>query len=161
MRGLITSLYQSLDSHVKMTANIVNINAIINRLEKSKRFAIISNSAIFIENKNKFDHWLIVIQSKSKANENWYSIERMTMTYVSIKLNEKTYKHIFARLNKDSSRRYITMNEVFENLKKVYANLNKMQTVMNAFICLTQIKKFAKFHVFWNEFQRLIKKMNL
>jgi hypothetical protein len=36
-----------------------------------------------------------------------------------------------------------------------------MQTTMNAFIRLTQIDKYAEFHVFWNEFQRLMKEKNL
>jgi hypothetical protein len=32
---------------------------------------------------------------------------------------------------------------------------------MNVFTRLTQIDKYAEFHVFWNEFQRLMKEMNL
>jgi hypothetical protein len=36
-----------------------------------------------------------------------------------------------------------------------------MQTTTNVLTRLTQINKYAKFHVFWNEFQRLMKKMNL
>jgi hypothetical protein len=32
---------------------------------------------------------------------------------------------------------------------------------MNDFTRLTQINKYAEFHVFWNEFQRLMKEMNL
>ncbi len=43
----------------------------------------------------------------------------------------------------------------------MYADLNKMHTTMNAFTRLTQINKYAEFHVFWNEFQRLMKEMNL
>jgi hypothetical protein len=73
------------------------------------------------------------MQSKLKANENWYFIERMIMTYVNIKLNEETYKHISTRLNKTFARRYLIVNEMFENLKRVYADSNKMQTTMNAF----------------------------
>jgi hypothetical protein len=88
------------------------------------------------------------MQNKLKANENWYLIERMIIIYVSIKLNEKAYKHISSQLNKNFIRRYIIVDELFEDLKKVYANSNKMQTVMNAFTRLTQIKIFAKFHVF-------------
>jgi hypothetical protein len=77
------------------------------------------------------------MQSKLKANVDWYSIKRMTMTYVSIRLDEETYKHISARLNKNFSRRYLIVNEIFENLKRVYVDLNKMQTTMNAFTRLT------------------------
>jgi hypothetical protein len=101
------------------------------------------------------------MQSKLKANENWYLIKRMIMTYVSTKLNEEAYKHISTRLNKTSARRYLNVDEMFENLKRIYANSNKMQTTMNAFTRLIQISKYAKFHVFWNEFQRLMKEMNL
>jgi hypothetical protein len=70
------------------------------------------------------------------------------MIYVSIKFDEKTYKHIATRLDKISSRRYLTMNEVFDDLKRMYANSNKMQTAMNEFIKLTQMNKYAEFHVF-------------
>ncbi len=72
----------------------------------------------------------------------------MTMTYVSIRLDEKTYKHISARLNKNFSRRYLIINKIFENLKRVYIDLNKMQTTMNAFIRLTQVNKYVEFHIF-------------
>jgi hypothetical protein len=72
----------------------------------------------------------------------------MTMTYVSIKLNDEAYKHISARLNRDSFRRYQTIDEMFEDLKQVYVDSNKMQTIMNAFIRLTQMRKFVEFHIF-------------
>ncbi len=153
----ITSSFRSSTADQEMTANI---NA-FDRFEKTKRSIVISNSTIFIEDKAKFEHWLSTMQNKLEANVDWYSIERMTMTYVNIRLDEETYKHISARLNKNFSRRYLIVNEIFENLKRVYVDLNKMQTTMNAFIRLTQINKYAKFHVFWNEFQRLMKEMNL
>jgi hypothetical protein len=101
------------------------------------------------------------MQSKLKANVDWYSIERMTMTYVNIRLDEEIYKHISVRLNKNFSRRYLIVNEIFEDLKRVYVDLNKMQTTMNAFIRLTQVNKYVEFHVFWNEFQRFMIEMNL
>ncbi len=158
-RNLITSSFvSSLVNHVaEMTADI-NVS---NRLEKTKRSIVISNSTIFIENKAKFEHWLIVMQNKLKTNENWYLIERMIMTYVNIKLNEETYKHISTRLNKTFARRYLIIDEMFDDLKKIYADSNKMQMTMNVFTRLIQINKYAKFHVFWNEFQRFMKKMNL
>ncbi len=160
MRKLITSSFRSSTAQQKTTADINAINA-IDRFEKIKRFAVISNSTIFNENKAKFEHWLSIMQNKLEANVDWYSIERMMMTYVNIRFDEETYKHIPARLNKNFTRRYLIVNEIFENLKRVYVDLNKMQTTMNAFIRLTQVNKFVEFHVFWNEIQRLMIKMNL
>ncbi len=158
-RDFITSSFvsSSVNHIAEMTADI---NA-SNWFKKTKRSIVISNSTVFIENKAKFEHWLTIMQSKLKANENWYLIERMIMTYVSIKLNEETYKYISTRLNKTFTRRYLIVNEMFDDLKKIYANSNKMQTTMNVFTRLIQINKYAKFHVFWNEFQRLMKEMNL
>ncbi len=72
----------------------------------------------------------------------------MIMTYVNIKLNEETYKHILTRLNKNFTRRYLIVNEIFDDLKRIYTDSNKMQTTMNAFTRLIQINKYAKFHVF-------------
>jgi hypothetical protein len=70
------------------------------------------------------------------------------MTYINIRLDEEIYKHISIRLNKNSSRRYLIVNEIFEDLKRVYVDLNKMQTTMNAFTRLTQVNKYVEFHVF-------------
>ncbi len=158
-RDLITSSFvsSSMNHIAEMTADT---NA-SNRLEKTKRSVVISDSTIFIEDKVKFEHWLAVMQSKLKANENWYFIERMTMIYVSTRLNDEIYKHIAIRLNKNFSRRYLTVDEVFDDLKRVYVDSNKMQIVMNAFIKLIQTNKHVEFHIFWNEFQRLMKEMNL
>ncbi len=75
VRKLITSSFKSLTADQEMTADI---NA-SDRLEKTKRLVVISNSTIFIENKAKFEHWLSIMQSKLKTNENWYLIERMIM----------------------------------------------------------------------------------
>ncbi len=154
---IMSSFVSSFVNHIaKMTADI---NA-SNRLEKTKRSIIISNSTIFIENKTKFEHWLSAMQNKLEINENWYLIERITMIYVNIKLNDEIYKHITIQLNKNFSRQYLTINEVFDDLKRVYVNSNKMQIVIIAFIKLTQTNKYVEFHIFWNKFQRLIKKMN-
>jgi hypothetical protein len=123
-RDFITSSFVS--SFVNHIAEMIaNINA-WKRFEKTKRLIVISNSTIFIENKTKFEHWLIVMQNKLKTNENWYFIERMIMTYINIKLNEEAYKNISTRLNKIFARRYLIINEMFENLKRIYANSNKM-----------------------------------
>ncbi len=157
VRTLITSSFKSSTAQQEMTADI---NA-IDRLEKIKRSAVISNSTIFNEDKSKFEHWLSVMQNKLEINENWYFIEQMTMIYVNIRLNDEIYKHIVIRLNKNFSRRYLTINEVFNDFKRLYVDSNKMQTTMNAFIRLTQTNKYVEFHVFWNEFQRFIKEMNL
>jgi hypothetical protein len=70
------------------------------------------------------------------------------MTYVNIKLKKETYKHISTRLNKNFARRYLIVEEMYDDLKKIYADSNKMQTTMNVFTRLTQINKYAKFHVF-------------
>ncbi len=72
----------------------------------------------------------------------------MTMIYVNIRLDDEVYKHIAIRLNKNFSRRYLTMNEVFDDLKRVYVDSNKMQIVMNAFIKLIQTNKYVEFHIF-------------
>jgi hypothetical protein len=96
-------------SSANHTAEMIANTTAIDRHEKIKRSIVISNSTIFIENKAKFEHWLSAMQSKLEANENWYSIKRMTMIYVNIRLNEEFYKHIAIWLNKNSSRRYLTV----------------------------------------------------
>jgi hypothetical protein len=119
---LIISSFVSFSSFVNLTTKMIaDINA-SNRLEKIKRSIVISNSAIFIEDKTKLEHWLTAMQSKLKANENWYLIERMIITYVNNKLNDETYKYIAIRLDKNSAHRYLTINEIFNDFKKMYAD---------------------------------------
>jgi hypothetical protein len=133
VRESITSSFVSLSSSVnQMTEMIADINA-LNRFKKIKRSIVISNSTIFIENKAKFEHWLTIMQSKLKTNKKWYFIERMIITYVNTRLNEETYKHISTRLNKNFARRYLIVDKMFDDLKKINADSNKMQTTMNAF----------------------------
>ncbi len=149
VRELISSSFRSATEH--------DINA-IDRFEKIKRSAVISNSTIFIEDKTKFEHWLFVTQSKLKTNDDWYSIERMIMTYVNTKLDEKTYKHIATRLNKNSSRRYLTVNEMFDDLKKIYVDSNKIKlqwTHLFAWLKQTNMSNFmfseTNFSVSWKK----------
>ncbi len=106
VRELITSSFVSFSLFVNyITKMIADINA-IDRFKKTKRSIIILDSRIFIENKAKFEHWLSIMQSKLKANVDWYSIKRMTMTYVNIRFDEEAYKHISTPVNKNFSRRY-------------------------------------------------------
>ncbi len=72
----------------------------------------------------------------------------MIMTYVNTKLNEEAYKYILTRLDKNFARRYLIVDEMFDDLKRIYANSNKMQTTMNVFTRLTQINKYVEFHTF-------------
>jgi seryl-tRNA synthetase len=56
VRELIISSFASFSSFVNLIAKMIaDINA-SNRLEKTKRSVVISNSTIFIENKTKFEH---------------------------------------------------------------------------------------------------------
>jgi hypothetical protein len=66
------------------------------------------------------------MQNKLKINDNWYFIKKMMMIYVNIKFNDETYKYIVIHLDKNSDRRYLTINEIFDDLKKTYVNSNKL-----------------------------------
>jgi hypothetical protein len=55
VRNFITSSFVFSSSADHATRMIADTNA-SNRFEKTKRFAVISNSTIFIENKTKFEH---------------------------------------------------------------------------------------------------------
>ncbi len=68
VKNLITSSFISLSAN-HIAEIIADITA-IDRFEKIKRSIVISNSAIFIENKTKFKHWLSAMQNKLEANEN-------------------------------------------------------------------------------------------
>jgi translation elongation factor EF-G len=161
VRKLITSFFVLFSLFVNHIAEMIaNVNA-SNQFEKMKQSVVVSNSTIFIENKAKFEHWLAIMQNKLKTNVDWYSIERMTMIYINTKFDEEIYKHISRILNKNFARRYLTINEIFDDLKQMYVDSNKMQIVINAFNRLNQINIYVECHVFWNEFKRFIKKMNL
>jgi hypothetical protein len=66
----ITSFFVSFSQLVNhIEEMIANINA-LNRLEKTKRSVVISNSTIFINDKAKFEHWLTTMQNKLEITEN-------------------------------------------------------------------------------------------
>ena len=70
------------------------------------------------------------------------------MIYIDIRLDDESYKQVATRLNVDSFRFYLIVEKVFDDLKRAYADFNKLQTFMNAFTRLTQNEKYSKFQVF-------------
>ena len=63
------------------------------------------------------------------------------MTYIDIRLDDESYKQVATRLNVDSLLFYLIVEKIFDDLKKVYADFNKLQTFMNAFIRFIQSEK--------------------
>ena len=69
------------------------------------------------------------------------------MIYINIWFDDESYKKIATRLNVDSLRFYFIVEKIFDDLKKIYADFNKLQTFINAFTRFIQNEKYSEFQI--------------
>jgi hypothetical protein len=76
-------------------------------------------------------------------------------TYVKIKIEENAMKHLTSKFKKDFIKSFLIVENVFDDLNKVFDDSNKRVNVLKTYKRLKKIKTNKKFHIFWTEFQRL------
>jgi hypothetical protein len=64
-------------------------------------------------------------------------------------------KHLTSRFKKNSIKSFLTAEEIFDDLNRVFDNFNKKVNVLKTYKRLKQVKTNKKFHTFFAEFQRL------
>jgi hypothetical protein len=65
-------------------------------------------------------------------------------------------KHLTSRFKKDSIKSFMIVEEIFDDLNRVFDDFNKRINVLKTYKRLKQIETNKKFHTFWTEFQRLV-----
>jgi hypothetical protein len=64
-------------------------------------------------------------------------------------------KHLSARFKKDFIKSFVIVEDVFDDLNKVFDDSNKRVNALKTYRPLKQVEVSKKFYTFWVEFQRL------
>jgi hypothetical protein len=116
----------------------------------------LSDSFIFIDDKNSnIEDWLSAMRNKLKKNADWFSTETSKKTYILTRINEDSIKHLISRFKKNSIKSFLIVEEIFDNLNRMFDDFNKKVNVLKTYKRLKQVKMNKKFHTFFAEFQRL------
>jgi len=99
------------------------------------------------------DDWLSKMKSKLSANQDHYPTEALRMGYVENRVGGNAIKHLAPRLRTGSTNPFVSTEDMFEVLERVYGDPNRRQTASAEFRRLYQGGK--DFNSFWAEFQRL------
>lgn len=95
------------------------------------------------------------MKNKFQANGDWYPTEESKLTYTRSRLGGEAMKHLISRFRKNSTKPFISSDEIFETLNQIYGDFNRRINAMKAFRRLKQTGPFRVFTTFWAEFQRL------
>ncbi len=146
--------FESLDVLVKSVRNAsIKVDAFVIAIVTSKK---LSDSFIFIDDKDSnIENWLSIMKNKLKENVDWFSTETSKKTYVRIRINEDAMKHLTSRFKKDSIKSFFTVEEIFDDLNRMFDDFNKKVNVLKTYKRLKQVETNKEFHTFFAEFQRL------
>ncbi len=145
---------ESLDVLVKSIWDAsIKIDASVIAIVTSKK---LSDSFIFTDDKDSnIENWLSVMRNKLKENVDWFSIETSKKTYVRIRIDEDAMKHLASQFKKNSIKLFLTAEEIFDDLNRMFDDFNKKVNVLKTYRRLKQIETNKEFHTFFAEFQRL------
>ena len=93
------------------------------------------------------------MRNKLEINANHFSIETLRKTYVKNRIDDNVNKHIVSRIRKKSRNFFLTIEDIFACLFRVFEDSNRKHTILQEFRRLRQSEK--KFNFFWANFQRL------
>ena len=102
-----------------------------------------------------WDNWIGKMKAKLSVNEDHYPTETARMGYVLSRLSGRAAQHTESRSPYGISvaNPYCTANEILEDLKEIYEDLDKPRNYRRAYIELIQgPKRFSDFYI---EFRRL------
>jgi hypothetical protein len=146
--------FESLKMFIKSVRNTSN-SIVISDLIIWKKLL---DSSIFIDEKNSnIEDWLLIMKNKLKNNANWFSIETGKKVYVRIQTDENVMKYLFARFKKNSIKSFLTAEEIFDDLNRVFDDVNKKINALKTYkrlisYFLSWISTFDKrFEILWWE----------
>jgi nucleoid-associated protein YejK len=68
--------------------------------------------------------------------------------YVQSRIKDDVIKHISSRLRKSVIKSFVTAEDIFSDLNRVYDDSNKSEIFMKEFRNLQQVDKYREFHIF-------------
>ena len=113
------------------------------------------NPPIFTDGKDlKFSDWLSRIKNKLRANEDHYPTKSIKLAYVEGRIKGEAATHISPRLRDDAIDPYGTVQDLFDHLKSIFEDPNRVFTAKTDFKKL-YIKPSQSFHEFHTKFLQL------
>jgi len=98
----------------------------------------------------KFESWLIDVEGKLEANADHYPTAQARMAYVKSMCKGEAANHLLARMRKDSPDRYHDVDDIFDHLRTLYQDANR---VINAKMELRRLMmRDTKFQPFLSQF---------
>lgn len=99
----------------------------------------------------RFDDWLLLMSQKLAANADHFNTSQLCIAYVASQYEGKSRKHITLQMRDNAMSPYTDSKDMFDHLKMIYSNLNRVTTAKNQFRQL-YMKTSDKFHDFLSEF---------
>jgi hypothetical protein len=81
----------------------------------------------------RFDDWLVLIKQKLTENADHYDIPGLRIALVLGCMTGKAQRHMAPRLREGAVNRYKDSDEIFEHLKVIYNDPNRLITAKNEF----------------------------
>ncbi|KGM91419.1 uncharacterized protein PADG_12491 [Paracoccidioides brasiliensis Pb18] len=102
----------------------------------------------------KFEHWLSWMKNKLRENADHYPTERMRIAYIENWTDGDAARHIAPCMEEDHPERYQTAEEIFEHLKSIYEDANKLQNAKSDYRKLI-MRNGDNYHEFVTKFLHL------
>jgi hypothetical protein len=118
------------------------------------RVAKLPDPTLFAGDRTVFDDWLVQIKNKLRGNADSYPSEDLKIIYVSSRLTGNALALTNPRMDEDSPNRYRQLSELYDHLKELYSDPNKMQNARREFHKL-QMRSGHVFQEFYALFLRL------
>lgn len=101
-----------------------------------------------------FEDWLLLMTQKFSANADHYDTPELRIAYVASRTAGKARRHITPRMRDGSKNKYQDSKDMFEHLKSIYSDPNRVINAKHKFRQLF-MKTTDKFHDFLSEFMYL------
>lgn len=107
----------------------------------------------------KYESWEIDVENKLEANADHYPTAQARLAYVKSMCKGEAANHLLPRFRKDSPQRYQDVSDIFEHLRTIYIDENR---VINAKMELRRLTmRDMKFQTFLSKFALLAQESGL
>lgn len=117
-------MYKNVITHNAVSSLNISYTISISKKSSSKRIA---DSELLSDGKElEFKQWLSCMIKKLDINADHYLIKKACIAYIESWTKDEATKHLVSRMHANHSEKYIISEKVFDHLKKIYKNSNKL-----------------------------------
>jgi hypothetical protein len=128
---------------------------------EARKTAKIPDPPILTDGKDpKFEDWLLRMEDKLAANADHYATPAMRLAYVKSRCGGRAAEHIVARSRSDAANLYRDSIDIFEHLKTIFQDVNRVLNAKGKFRRLF-MKNNDKFQDFLSDFSYLAQESGL